>query len=197
MSADNGIYILKTKAAKPLIDSDFEYRVIEAGAIENIYYDPIVGTEGKLPIPETLFSYFGKEKVFIREAEAREYAEELADACTILEYGVCMLDHSDMVFPSHLTDADVEAYEKRLDEKMEKYRAVQEKLRQERREAAIVWLLGAQENVRAENGGTFTYHASYGYLEKDGKKVHGSMSRDEEGRAYFLPSDWNEEKKLR
>jgi hypothetical protein len=103
-----------------------------------------------------------------------------------------MLDHSDMLFPSHLTDADVEAYEARLDEKVEKYWAVQEALKEQRREAALVWLVDAQKNVRAENGGTFTPHSLYGYLEKDGVKVHGSMGWDDLGRSYFLPSDWND-----
>lgn len=195
MSADNGIYILKTKAAEPLIDSDFEYRVIEAGAIENIYFDPITGRDGKNPIPETLYAYFGKEEVYRYQADAWEFAEEMLDACSFVEYGICVLDHSSTVFPSHLTDEDVAAYEKKLDEKMEKVKVVEEAEREARKEAALVWLVDAQKSFRAENGGTFTPHSSYGNLEKDGVKVHGSMSWDEKGRAYFLPSDWNERKR--
>lgn len=168
--------------------------MIEASAIENIYYDPITAREGRLPVPETLFSYFGKEKVFRYEANAWARAEQKEEACLVLEHGVCVLDHSDIIFPSHLTDADVVAYEKRLDKKMEQVRKLENAAMEVRREAAIIWLVDAQKNVRAENGGTFTPHSLYGYLEKDGVKVHGSMGWDDLGRSYFLPSDWNERK---
>ena len=186
---------MKTKAAEPLIDSDFEYRVIEAGAIENIYYDPITAREGRLPVPETLFSYFGKEKVFRYEANAWARAEQKEEACLVLEHGVCVLDHSDIIFPSHLTDADVVAYEKRLDKKMEQVRKLENAAMEARREAAIIWLVDAQKNVRAENGGTFVPHVAYGSLKVNGVDTRGSMSWDKEGRSYFLPDNWNERQK--
>lgn len=63
MSADDGIYILKTPA-----ESGFEYRVIHAQAIENIYYDR--GRSHDEPIPKRLREYFGKAEVFTNETEA-------------------------------------------------------------------------------------------------------------------------------
>lgn len=196
MSADNGIYILKTKAAEPLIDSDFEYRVIEAGAIENLYFDPITGREGKSPIPEELYAYFGKEQVFRYERDAWNLAEEMLEACPLVEYGICVLDHSDIVFPSHLTDGDVLEYNEKASEAAKAYRREEEKRREERREASLVLLLDKlqPEGLRAENGGTFKPVRIYGHLEKGGKEIHGSLEMDMEGRTYFLPSDWNEER---
>jgi hypothetical protein len=180
---------LKTKAAEPLIDSDFEYRVIEACAIENLYYNPITGREGKTPIPEMLYAYFGKEEVFRRQADVQEAIGTLEKDYAFLEYGVCMLDHSSIVFPSHLTDALVAAYEKQVDEKMSQVRKVEEAERDAKREASLILMFDAQKNVRAENGGTFIPNVAYGHLEKDGTKVYGSMSWDGEGRSYFLPSN--------
>jgi len=107
-----------------------------------------------------------------------------------------VLDHSDIIFPSHLTDADVVAYEKRLDEKMEKVREAEEAASEARKEAALIWLVDAQKDVRAENGGTFVPNVAYGSLKVNGVEIRGSMSWDEKGRSYFLPHNWNERKRV-
>jgi hypothetical protein len=49
MSADNGIYILKTKR---------QYRVIQAAAIENLYWSYATGYSENL-VPTRLVEYFG------------------------------------------------------------------------------------------------------------------------------------------
>jgi hypothetical protein len=78
MSADNGIYILQT----PAIGGGFEYRVTEAGAIDNITYENENGN------PEQVVSYFGKCKVFTDHTEAWQEAARLEPQYDILEYGV-------------------------------------------------------------------------------------------------------------
>jgi hypothetical protein len=103
MSADNGIYILKTK--NPSGDG-FEYRVIHAQAIENIYWNDKLGKQmyGVLD-PENTRNYYSTCKVYTDESEVRKEANRLEedilsdDFCPILEYGVCVLDHSDVEFP--------------------------------------------------------------------------------------------------
>ena len=85
MSADNGIYILKSPKG-----NSFEFRVIHAQAIENINYDP---DESGFNI-EALKTYFGRAQVFSDEDKAAKEACSMADAvvgdtfCPILEYGI-------------------------------------------------------------------------------------------------------------
>ena len=84
MSADNGIYILKT----PNEDgSGFEFRVTHSQSIENIYnIYPEVDPDG-------LIAYFGHCKV-LTEDEAHKKAFEMENEilndsyCPILEYGI-------------------------------------------------------------------------------------------------------------
>jgi len=90
MSADNGIYILKS----PKCDGDgFEYRVTHAQAIENIEWNVPPGEFND----EMLQDYFGKCEI-LTEEEARKEAfamEEdiLSDGfCPILEYGISTIE---------------------------------------------------------------------------------------------------------
>ena len=55
MSADNGIYILKTPKDN---NEGFEYRVIHSQAIENIYWDDVNGYDYDDPNPVILLDYF-------------------------------------------------------------------------------------------------------------------------------------------
>ena len=89
-SADNGIYILKTPDNK----GSFEYRVVHAQAIDNIYWDdnnPNGNTEGN---PVQVVNYFGNCTVLTHQDHARHLAESMAkevladDFCPILEYGI-------------------------------------------------------------------------------------------------------------
>lgn len=87
MSADNGIYVLKTPAAN---GADQEFRVIYASAIENIYWSD---TELDL---EQLVRYFGRAKVFTNISDALLEAYRLyAAQGGYVEYGIQILDHSD------------------------------------------------------------------------------------------------------
>lgn len=93
MSADNGIYILVTK--KPGSDTEKEYRVAHAQAIENIDY----GTdEDKM---NSLVQYFGGPRVgyFDNRIDAIVYAHNTAQSYSVLEYGVQEIDYSFMEFP--------------------------------------------------------------------------------------------------
>lgn len=87
MSADNGIYILKTPA-RPIKEAGsyinqhgkFEYRVAHCLAIENIDYSDLY-----VPL------LFGDSPVFDNEEKAMELAIKLANDCPILEYGICQV----------------------------------------------------------------------------------------------------------
>lgn len=85
MSADNGIYILKSPKG-----DGFEFRIIHAQAIENIEYEP--DREGYNT--QELKRYFGKAKVFDNKEGAWKLAFEIEqdilsdDFCPILEYGI-------------------------------------------------------------------------------------------------------------
>lgn len=72
MSADNGIYMLKSKDG---------YRVIKASAIENVWlnYDELD--------PNYLKKYFGKAEVFIDRSKAFDEALRLESQGTT-EYGI-------------------------------------------------------------------------------------------------------------
>ena len=87
MSADNGVYILKTPDGK----NGFEYRVVHAQAIDNIYWEHPDGN------PEQVVNYFGKCQVFKNGSDAFNKANDLVkeiisdEFCPILEYGVSQI----------------------------------------------------------------------------------------------------------
>lgn len=92
MSADNGIYILRTPMwpiKKGIfyqnIHGSFEYRVAHCQAIENIDYSDLY-----MPL------LFGKSKVFYKEDEAFEEAsrmeKEILENDCVLEYGICQIE---------------------------------------------------------------------------------------------------------
>lgn len=78
MSADNGIYILKTKD---------QYRVIHAMAIDNLWYSPISEHDNNL-IPTRLVEYYGSTRYTRKLEVAYKVAFAMANRCEILEYGV-------------------------------------------------------------------------------------------------------------
>lgn len=86
MSADNGVYILKSPV--PPDSGEFEYRVTHAMAIDNINYEPDV--EGFNT--ERLKRYFGSCHVFRDKSKALINADEIARECEILEYGIQFID---------------------------------------------------------------------------------------------------------
>ena len=197
MSSDNGIYILKTRAAKPIIESDFEYRVIHAQAIENICYDVMTGQYQKDFVPEVVYDYFGECKVFRHEYEARQHAHELEAQHDILEYGVSTLDHSHQIFPSHLTQDDVERYEVEMDKEMDRRRAKREQARQawlERNKVTLNVL--PQGRMQAPNGSEFEMRVMYGEMKNaDGSRLGGRVFPELDGTFSFIP-DYNDVEEL-
>ena len=86
MSADNGIYILKTTG--PVGP---EYRVTYAQAIDNIYgnfSDESFQWQGD---PEEMYKYFHDAPVFSSIEKALDYAKELSYNYDYLEYGICVI----------------------------------------------------------------------------------------------------------
>lgn len=98
MSADDGIYILKTRggpyrnyAGRP----DFYYHITHAQAIENIDYEP----NYKGFNLQGLMSYFGHCHMEYSEEDAYKYAREMEERQHkeigfYPEYGVCLIDAS-------------------------------------------------------------------------------------------------------
>ena len=100
MSADNGIYI----GEFPIQDEQsqgstaYEYRVIHAQAIDNLYFFPNEELEKKFKgeNPRSIVEYFGEAEV-LTEKQAHDKAFEMEaeilndDFCPILEYGICTL----------------------------------------------------------------------------------------------------------
>jgi len=100
MSADNGIYILKTKRTALENPKDcwtngklnYVYRVAYTRAIDNLDYY-------KEKQPYNLGAYmrdvWGESQVYTTEKEAMLHANTLD---RILEYGICKIDMSEYVF---------------------------------------------------------------------------------------------------
>ncbi len=93
MSADNGVYILRSPVHPD--SSEFEYRVTHAMAIDNISYEP--NMEGFNT--EELKRYFGKCPVFYNRMEAFAKADDIAQECEILEYGIQLINLP-FIFPN-------------------------------------------------------------------------------------------------
>ena len=79
MSADNGIYILKTKD---------QYRVIHTTAIENLYWNLFDKSSFSELIPTRIVEYFGDSKYTYNQDLARDIAFNMARKIPVLEYGV-------------------------------------------------------------------------------------------------------------
>lgn len=76
MSADNGVYILKTNK---------EYRVIQTKAIENIFDDL------EEYIPEKVVEYFGKCKSTRNAEMAFKIAQKILKEVQLCEHGIKLL----------------------------------------------------------------------------------------------------------
>lgn len=92
MSADNGIFVLKTKGP--------EFRVAYAQNIDSIYgkfNDETLHWDGD---KEAIRQMFAGSTVFEEEFNALDYANGLAYDYEYLEYGVCLIkDFENMEFP--------------------------------------------------------------------------------------------------
>ena len=183
MSADNGIYILKTKASK---GKGHEYRVSHAQAIENVYYDVSSGEQWENFIPERAFQYFSEAKVLTDSKTALWTAHTLAETYSVLEYGVSILDHSDQVFQT-FTEEQMEFYEAEAEDAMGRSRDQRRLERQKRQEAATIRL---PAGTKIQPG----YCHGVLFVTPEGEEVRGTLtlldlvlSEDTD----FLPNDWN------
>lgn len=188
MSADNGIYVLKTRTED---ETDFEYRTIHARAIENLYYNVKEGQHGPNFIPEEAFSYFKECQVFYDKSSALIYAHHLEGQQAILEYGVSILDHGEQVF-QEFTDEEMEAYSNQVEEDMVVCQHRRDEAQDAARAAAIIRLMPSD-----------TFHPTHiiGFVTTpDGERVHGQLTGEgvEEIKvgalhgdgADFLPNSW-------
>lgn len=93
MSADNGVYILKTSRRDDPTKS--EYRVAHAQAIENVTQQDAFWADIQ---PAYAVSIFGSSVVFDNKADALIEAGSIEDEilsdefCPILEYGICEVE---------------------------------------------------------------------------------------------------------
>jgi len=79
MSADNGVYILKTKEG--------QYRVITAQAIDNLNWSFIHFREERY-VPTRLLEYFGNCKYTYNRDTALNIAQNIYNHLPICEYGI-------------------------------------------------------------------------------------------------------------
>lgn len=87
MSADNGVYILKTRKG-----NGFQFRVEHLSAIDNLDYD----CRGPEDVMKNARQMWGRAKpVFRSRNSAIVAAHDLAMGIDILEYGVSEIDLSD------------------------------------------------------------------------------------------------------
>lgn len=103
MSADNGVYVLYTEAAK-----GSEYRVAYAHAIDNIFGTFSEETNSWTGDNTAIVNTFGQSKVFYNLAEALDYAEDLSKEFEYLEDDVSII--SDFQDRAHLFDLGGEDY---------------------------------------------------------------------------------------
>ena len=82
MSADNGIYILKTKD---------QYRVIHAQAIDNLSWSHIKRNSQREMISTRIVEYYGNSR-YTRDVEiAQKVAFAMSKRYPVLEYGISIL----------------------------------------------------------------------------------------------------------
>ena len=79
MSADNGVYILKTKEG--------QYRVITAQAIDNLNWSFIHFREERY-VPTRIIEYFGNCRYTYSEATALKLAQNIYSHLPVCEYGI-------------------------------------------------------------------------------------------------------------
>lgn len=85
MSADNGVYILKTS-------KDHQYRVVHAGAIDNIYYDELNKCDSENMCPLSLLQYFGECKFTYSKDMALRIANGILRGLSVCEYGIQFIE---------------------------------------------------------------------------------------------------------
>lgn len=192
MSSDNAIYILKTQNSK--LENLVEYRVAHAQAIDNIYWDHDRGEtrqDGRFT-PEETYIYFKECQPLYNEGQALSYAQKLTEQYPMLEYGICILDHSDQVFQT-FTDEEIEDYDRKSEETLAAARKQRDEEAERKRNEAT---------TRLSPGDVFHATRIVGYvLTPDGERVYGQLSGEgvEEIRvgasngdgADFLPNDWD------
>lgn len=79
MSADNAILVLSLKD---------QYRVTEAGAIDNLYWDYGANESKSEYVISRIFEYFSKAEKFQDENQAFLHASKLYKKSYIVEYGI-------------------------------------------------------------------------------------------------------------
>ncbi len=84
MSADNGIYILKTKD---------QYRVAHLQAIDNVYWSAISGLQERL-VPTRVVEMWGDCKFTRDRSKALDIAHKWANKLTVCEYGVQIITYN-------------------------------------------------------------------------------------------------------
>jgi hypothetical protein len=84
MSADNGIYILKT----PTPGGEFEYRVREMGAVENLSWDGADYSHDPRVLIANARKMWKNAPLFTDHGAALVHADELSKTTPILEYGI-------------------------------------------------------------------------------------------------------------
>jgi len=83
MSADNGVYILKTNK---------QYRVKHLGAIDNLYWDYSIMQSIDTPVSTRILEMFGDCKYTYDHEKAFTIANNIFKKLPICEYGIQLID---------------------------------------------------------------------------------------------------------
>lgn len=84
MSADNGVYILRT--------TEGHCRVAHAQAIDNLWYDEKTGRASDYPVDNEMIRIFGNSEVYNTMESAWEKAKEILKELPVCEYGISFID---------------------------------------------------------------------------------------------------------
>lgn len=123
MSADNGIYVLVTRAKDP-DKSDYEYRVLErgtSGLMDMVYFDPYPVEPESGWVPQEVWTQFQRAPVFFSAYVAFEYAKYL-DKRTYTEHGISELFYGHVEFPDAFTKGELRLYDLFIDDHIQKER---------------------------------------------------------------------------
>ena len=87
MSADNGVYVLGSRTK----DGGWEYRVCEASAIENVFWNYERKEEGSEFNMEEVRSYWGRSPIYRTQEEVMQEAVRILNDIEICEYGISFM----------------------------------------------------------------------------------------------------------
>ncbi len=101
MSANNGVFILKTK--------NNEFRVVyDVCDVQEIFesYESFIKNKDAMSMNDVMYDFWGRSKVHNSIEDALEEADVIADDIGYLEYGISIIDGMKYDFPEGYDDGE-------------------------------------------------------------------------------------------